>query len=401
MVSQDRIAWTRDTLERIYDLGFLQRSLDTASSVGNSAGALSGKELQSLLLRHIEQLRPSNDVATSSSAWRIYNALEYRYVRGLTQAEAATELNVSLRQLRREQDRGIEAVATLLFNSKHQASETPDTKVTRPELQPHSIQHNEYMRLDDLLHSVLSLIDPLLMRKNVDVQVTLPHQTPVLWANRVLLRQLLIMAVSYAIQGTVDGNLTIGSEVIDNRVELVLQRKGMPVATTDVLADNRATLQRLAEESNIALTISSGEKASTSLRLSIPISARQCVLMIDDSADAIELDRRYLQRTQFDLLAVSRADDALIQAQTIQPDCILLDVMIPGHDGWEILALLKSHPSTINIPVIVCSVLQNQELAFALGAKAILPRPHTAAQLIDVLQSVTELPVQSQAARSS
>ena len=396
MVSPEHIAWTRDVLERVYDLSYLQRNLDSINTVTATHDA---KEFQTVLLGYIQQLKPTSDVSPSSLAWRMYNALDHRYLRGLTQTEAAAELNISLRQLRREQDRGIEAVATLLFSCEHHAEPSPDENGTSSALKLSPSEKNEFLRLDDLLHAVLSLIDPLLSQKNVDVRVILPPQTPVLWLNRTLIRQLLIMVVSSTIHNAADGTLTINSEMAGDKVRLIFVYSGSPVAQVGESENSLETMQQLAQQAGIVLTISDAQQTPSQVILSIPVSARQRIMMIDDSLDAIELTRRYLAGTQFDVIAISRTEEALIQAQTLQPSCILLDVMMPGRDGWEILALLKSHPAITGIPVIVCSVLRNQELAVALGATAVLPRPHTAQQLIELLQTITGQPHQPQVAQ--
>src|SRR5690349_8351074 len=86
----EQIAWTRETLERLYDLAYLQRSISTAPEPITFRDA---RELQTTLLRLIQQIKPTLDVPPSSLAWRVFNALEHRYVRALSQTEAAAELN--------------------------------------------------------------------------------------------------------------------------------------------------------------------------------------------------------------------------------------------------------------------------------------------------------------------
>jgi CheY-like chemotaxis protein len=395
----DQITWTRDALEHLYDLAFLQRSI--LQSHRNPAFQ-NAQELQGLLLRLIQQIKPTPEVPASSLAWRVYNTLDLRYVRALTQNEAASELNISLRQLRREQDRGIEAVATLLFVSSaptklnlasptmlapELSSEQAARAATPGGANPSSY---EYLRLDDLLHAVLSLIDPLLSQHNINVRVTLPHPTPILNTNRIIIRQLLIMVISWVIHDQRDDDLSLTGDVREGHVYLLLSR---PCRAEGVLlplpAEERTTLEQLTREAGAEMQLLHIDPPQVQVSLTLPISDQQQVLMIDDSADSIELARRYLQQTPYDLIAVTRPEEGLQQAQVLQPSCIVLDVMMPGRDGWEILALLKSHPDTLHIPVIVCSVLRNQDLAIALGAACILPRPHSAAQLLDALQSVT------------
>jgi len=54
---------------------------------------------------------------------------------------------------------------------------------------------------------------------------------------------------------------------------------------------------------------------------------------------------------------------------------VILDVMMPGLDGWEVLQTLRKTPRTSRIPVVVCSVFNDPQLALSLGATVFLPKP--------------------------
>jgi CheY-like chemotaxis protein len=58
-----------------------------------------------------------------------------------------------------------------------------------------------------------------------------------------------------------------------------------------------------------------------------------------------------------------------------RPALIVLDVLLPDADGWELLTYLHEHPATRTIPIVVASVVRGEELALALGAAAYLPKP--------------------------
>jgi CheY-like chemotaxis protein len=62
-------------------------------------------------------------------------------------------------------------------------------------------------------------------------------------------------------------------------------------------------------------------------------------------------------------------------AQTVAPRLIVLDVMLPDVDGWELLGRLRAHPGTQDVPVIVHTILPQEQLARALGADAFLRKP--------------------------
>jgi CheY-like chemotaxis protein len=111
--------------------------------------------------------------------------------------------------------------------------------------------------------------------------------------------------------------------------------------------------------------------------------------MIDDDPDMIRLAQRHLQRSdEFYMVGVTQPEEALKQVASLRPVCILLDLMMPGHDGWELLRLFKTYPESAAIPVVISSVLKEDDLARALGAADVLPRPFNAAQLVAKLKSV-------------
>ena len=109
------------------------------------------------------------------------------------------------------------------------------------------------------------------------------------------------------------------------------------------------------------------------------------MLAIEDNRDTLQLWERYLQHTPFRLVGVTEPDDALAMATDLQPDLILLDLMLPSIDGWELLGQLHHHPQTGHVPVIICTVLPQEELALSLGASAFIRKPITRQSFRSVL----------------
>ena len=99
------------------------------------------------------------------------------------------------------------------------------------------------------------------------------------------------------------------------------------------------------------------------------------ILIIDDDLDTLKLVGVMLQRQGYEISAAADGRQGLAKAIAEKPDVILLDVMMPEMDGWELLQNLRTHPQTANIPVIVCSVFNDPELAYSLGASLFLPKP--------------------------
>ncbi len=112
------------------------------------------------------------------------------------------------------------------------------------------------------------------------------------------------------------------------------------------------------------------------------------VLVVDDDPDTRRLLGLQLAGHGFRVSEASGGREALALAQTGRPDLITLDVMMPGLDGFETLAALKESAATAQIPVVMLSVLPEEERGFALGATDYLPKPPDPEQLMDIIRAV-------------
>jgi CheY-like chemotaxis protein len=109
-------------------------------------------------------------------------------------------------------------------------------------------------------------------------------------------------------------------------------------------------------------------------------------LVVDDQETALRMFHRYLSQTNLKVIGVKEPNQVLPLARQLQPQVITLDVMMPTMDGWEILQTLQTDPETQHIPVIVCSVWDEPELAFSLGAIDFLRKPITRKDLLAALE---------------
>ena len=115
-------------------------------------------------------------------------------------------------------------------------------------------------------------------------------------------------------------------------------------------------------------------------------AARPLVLVVEDDPPASELLSRQLEHAGFRTEIVRSGADVVSKAAASRPAAITLDILLPGLDGWEVLTRLKHDPATASIPVIVISVVDNPELAIALGAVDYFVKPVPAKELIARLQ---------------
>jgi len=103
--------------------------------------------------------------------------------------------------------------------------------------------------------------------------------------------------------------------------------------------------------------------------------AHPLVLVVDDDAGVRELMQRFLESKGYRVLTAASGTAGLAAAREHRPAAITLDVVLPGQDGWEVLAELKSDPGTAGIPVVMVTFLEERQQGYALGAADYLVKP--------------------------
>jgi CheY-like chemotaxis protein len=106
---------------------------------------------------------------------------------------------------------------------------------------------------------------------------------------------------------------------------------------------------------------------------------------VDDEITARELLASYLW-PEYRIATAESAAEAVQKAQQLHPDAITLDVMMPGGNGFEILAALRQNPETVNIPIILASVVDQKQVGFALGAAEYLIKPIRKSVLLEAIR---------------
>jgi CheY-like chemotaxis protein len=104
-------------------------------------------------------------------------------------------------------------------------------------------------------------------------------------------------------------------------------------------------------------------------------SAKKHILVIDDDPDAVYLLQENLDPQEYEVSGCRNGLSGLQRARKQQPQAILLDILMPGTDGWQVLHELKKDPTTANIPVILHTIVDKMALGFQLGAAAYLLKP--------------------------
>jgi CheY-like chemotaxis protein len=109
------------------------------------------------------------------------------------------------------------------------------------------------------------------------------------------------------------------------------------------------------------------------------------VLIIDDETSSRDLMTRVLSRYGLPVVTASSGEEGLALARKHRPLVILLDVVMPGMDGWMVLTALKTDSVLSDIPVIMTTIVENEQLGYTLGASDYLVKPIDRQKLVETV----------------
>lgn len=117
---------------------------------------------------------------------------------------------------------------------------------------------------------------------------------------------------------------------------------------------------------------------------------RGAVMIMVAERDPItaDLERYFLESAGYDVRVVLDGRTAVQEAEAMQPDLIVVDVILPGVNGLQVCRGLKASPATADIPVVVFSVLDVRERALDAGADAFLLKPLEQPRLVDLIRNM-------------
>jgi len=117
------------------------------------------------------------------------------------------------------------------------------------------------------------------------------------------------------------------------------------------------------------------------------------LLVVDDQPLFLQLHANMLRPKGYNIVTASDAAQGFMEAKRLLPDLILLDVEMPGEDGFALCGRLKADPTTASIPIIMLTATQNQKLnerAFQAGAEATVLKSMNVDRLLNIIKVVLE-----------
>ena len=268
------------------------------------------------------------------------------------------------------------------------------------------------VNIPDLVNSVMTTAIGLVKDKSIKLLQSIPADIPLMRADSTRVRQVLLNLISNASKFTDEGSITVAAAVTTNEsgkkeILMTVTDTGMGIAEEDQIklfqpfsqVDDSPTrktggtglglsiCRSLIElhGGKIGLKSSEPGKGST-FYFTIPMPkpeppmtesafSSNAILSIDDDYQVISLYERFLKPQGIQVIPCTDPKQAVKRAKEVRPFAITLDVMMPGRDGWDVMQELKHDPETRNIPVIICSILEEEEKGFSMGASDYLVKP--------------------------
>jgi CheY-like chemotaxis protein len=399
----------RDALTYLYDHAHLQRHVLAERLVPPHAVTTRtrAQELRRILLDAVEDLNPGDSIPIRAMERRPYAILFGLYVEGRDWQEVADSLSISGRQLRRDRAAALEALASILRDRYLTVPSTGASPEKGELLRLESArlaQQREPIDLSDLVGKLLPVLDGLARARGVRLLSHVHSGLPKPNVNRTLMRQILISLAHHALTTLPLSQLSFEARrseaVIGVGLSLVCRRD-------DLQPEGRLAAPELKPAQTLAAALG-GKLLRESLSddqgqiwVLLPLREETIVLVVDDNQELFALFQRYAVGQPYQLVHAASADQALTLVRSASPDIVTLDLMMPNRDGWELLRTLRTDPSTAHIPVIVCSVLDEPELALSLGAQMCLKKPVEQADLLRALGQAKTLAWAEEAHRES
>lgn len=284
--------------------------------------------------------------------------------------------------------------------------------------------------VSDLFSALRRMLRPLQTNPAVSLVFEDPVEIPLMFNDEAKISQVLRNFISNALKFTVKGEVRVKAERSDNgeyvifsvadtgigiapkdqelifeefsQVESELQKKakgtglGLPLSKklTELLGGNVYLKSKPGEGSTFfarfpaGLSYTRGEKTGDREIVFEQAPENSTVLIIEDNEAMHLIYDKYLKGTGFKVKSARSIDEARTALEQTMPDVIILDILLPGENTWKFLTELKSNTSYKDIPVLVASVIDEEERGLALGADDYCVKPVERQWLLKKLQNL-------------
>ena len=390
----------REALNHLHDPGYAPSTLLASVVAGDPSANVAA--VQVAIMDAVKLLKPPDDIPDSAATRRSYDLLRYRFVQRLTQEQTAERLHLTVRSIRREQRVSTHMLARFLWEHRFTiasraaileapSSEAGDGVASSLSWRAQARRDLAALRADspaavaDVAAAVRRAVDlERALVANYGIELVMGRLSEGLMAavHPTALRQAIIMAVGQFSRASAAGEVVVDVVEVDGAAHIRLTGPSFHRALPE--AELLAELLRLQDGQLIV----SGSDGPARMTLVVPAVGKVTVAIVDDNDDFVHFCRRCVRGTRYRICPPEARTLGAIKAMA--PDVILLDILLPDVDGWELLSQLAQDPETAPIPVVICSIVPEDELASSMGAIACLPKPIHHQELIATLDRAVE-----------
>jgi len=291
----------------------------------------------------------------------------------------------------------------------------------------------EYIAIEEIVDGVMATGKGLIKDKPIQIFKEIEPGLPQVWGDPVRVRQVLLNLVSNASKFTNEGNITIRvtrqpedpATGEPERAQIDVQDTGIGIAPQDMnklfeafrQVDGSTTRQAGGTGLGLAISrqfvemhggrmwIESEVGVGTTFSFTVLLHPaalekpqvvintkngdnKPLVMAVDDEPGVLELYGRYLEKGGYAIVGLSNANELMHNIQQFNPSALVLDLNMPGKDGWTAIGEIRKNDVTRNLPIIICSIEDQRERARVAGVNAYLIKPIVEDDLLDTLGQV-------------
>ena len=285
----------------------------------------------------------------------------------------------------------------------------------RMELEPSALS------LPDMLEQGLSMVRERAARHGIAITLDVAPAVGVIWADELKLKQVVLNLLTNAVKFTPDGgSVSVGANIVDAEAQVVVRDTGIGIEEADheriFEAFQRGGREARSEGTGLGLTLSkrivelhggriwmsSRPGEGSTFGFAVPVRPQdatkeeavelaaerdmETVLVVEDDPHSAELLSVYLEGAGYRIAHARDGAEGLELARRLRPRAVVLDILLPRLDGWDLLARLKADPATAEAPVVVVSMLDERGKGLALGAVEYLVKPVARDELLEALE---------------
>jgi len=353
------------------------------------------------ILEAIEEMGAGDSSPSGSKSNFDYKLLVYRFVELHSQEQAAEFLNISPRHLRRKQQEAVVALAVKLWQKRYPRENVVreivlDGAKTAARGALGEARADAFLRevevlnagfpratanLSRVIHKAVEMMAYVFNDGRVKINVLEIPPNLETSQHPMVLREIILYTIECISQMGYSGVLDISSrsEAGTNVISFAAHSTEAPepLSHVDELINALGGKTRLRR----------GDGGFV-LDILFPETEKMQVLVVDDNIELVELYRRFVANTRYDVISLPNGSNLFEQVNIIRPDVIVMDILLPGIDGWDLLQQFHQGYPQLSTPIVICSVIGNEAMAKAMGASGYLTKPVERKSFIEMLDKV-------------